>query len=174
MWPTFTLWQVKRFGTPHPQFHVLLMLFQECQAERPHWPGPSSAAIWLTPSDVLFVVLSCKSAWIPGQKPDSTFRPVETRSTSWAVSRILGLCGHQTPLCWSGAEDWNNPFVIYFASKNGRGYCCDFPSNTAHTNRNVPAFLAPIGAKLQTDLVIYTSALHHSARQAFALSDDER
>lgn len=84
----------------HLELWVTPVLSQECQTGWSGRPGCSSAAVRLTPSDVLFVVLSSRSVWILAERPDSTFQHVGTHLTSRVVSRILHLSGHQIPLCW--------------------------------------------------------------------------
>ncbi|KAM7374480.1 hypothetical protein PAMP_007135 [Pampus punctatissimus] len=73
--------QVKSFGNFILSFELLLRHPRNVRQTDQASTGRSSAAVVL-PSDVLFVVLSSRSAWIHKQRPDSTFQPVETRLTS--------------------------------------------------------------------------------------------
>lgn len=94
------LWQVESFGNLTLSSELLPCYPRNARQGDQTGQGSSSAAVRLTPSDVLFVVLSSRSAWIHKQGPDSTFWPVKTRLTPRGVSRILHLSGHRIPRYW--------------------------------------------------------------------------
>lgn len=95
------VWQVESFGNFSPSSEFLPCYPRNARQSDQTGRDASSAAVRLTPSDVPFGVLSSRSARTHEQRAlIRHFRPVETRSTSRAVSRILHLSGHQTPLYW--------------------------------------------------------------------------
>lgn len=110
--------QVESFGN-FISSSELLLCYPRNARQWSDRPGRSSAAVRLTPSDVLFVVLSSRSAWIHEQRPDLTFQPVKTCQTSREVSRILHLSGH-----WHRVTAWLSEMELWIIAWGRKIWSC--------------------------------------------------